>query len=90
MTVDGRMPGIDLTIASRPIAVGGMEQQGRGRLRSIIIETAVHGRGTPLRTGRYTLTAPTYGSVQQTTCTPADDDQTARTGATRRTLAAAQ
>ena len=84
------MPGIDLTIASRPIAVGGMEQQGRGRLRSIIIETAVHGRGTPIRAGRYTLTAPTLGADQHLKWTPAVDDKTARTGATRRTLAAAQ
>ncbi|WP_037163352.1 hypothetical protein [Rhodococcoides fascians] len=87
---DGRMPGIDLTIASRTITVGGMEQQGRGRLRSITIETAVHGRGTPIRAGRYTLTAPTLGADQHLKWTPAVDDKTARTGATRRTLAAAQ
>jgi hypothetical protein len=85
---DGRMPGLDLTIESRPVAVTGIEQQGRGRLRSITIETAVHGRGTPLRTGRYTLTAPTFGTDQRLNWTPAVDEQTASTG--RRPLAAAQ
>lgn len=89
LCTDGRMPGIDLTIASRTITVGGMEQQGRGRLRSITIETAVHGRGTPMRTGCYTLTAPTYGTGQQMTWTPASDHD-AHTDTTRRPLATAQ
>ena len=57
---DGRMPGLDVTISSRPVGYGGIEQ-GRGRIRSITIETAVHGRGITQRTGRYTLTAPTFG-----------------------------
>jgi hypothetical protein len=57
---NGRMPGLDLTISSRPIAYGGIEQ-GRGRIRSITLETTVHGRGIAERTGRYTLTAPTFG-----------------------------
>ena len=57
---DGRMPGLDVRISSRPVGYGGIEQ-GRGRIRSITIETAVHGRGITQRTGRYTLTAPTFG-----------------------------
>ncbi|MEV8236973.1 hypothetical protein AB0P23_17170 [Rhodococcus sp. NPDC077669] len=57
---DGRMPGLDLTISSRPVGYGGIEQ-GRGRIRSITLETTVHGRGITQRTGRYTLTAPTFG-----------------------------
>ncbi|OAK54009.1 hypothetical protein [Rhodococcoides kyotonense] len=57
---DGRMPGLDLTISSRPVGYGGIEQ-GRGRIRSITVETTVHGRGITERTGRYTLTAPTFG-----------------------------
>lgn len=57
---DGHMPGIDLTIASTVHSYGGIEQ-GRGRIRSITLETAVHGRGTQHRTGRYTLTAPSFG-----------------------------
>lgn len=54
------MPGLDLTISSRPVGYGGIEQ-GRGRIRSITLETTVHGRGITQRTGRYTLTAPTFG-----------------------------
>ena len=57
---DGRMPGLNLTISSRPVGYGGIEQ-GRGRIRSITVETTVHGRGITQRTGRYTLTAPTFG-----------------------------
>jgi len=57
---DGRMPGLDLTIFSRPVGYGGIEQ-GRGRIGSITLETTVHGRGITQRTGRYTLTAPTFG-----------------------------
>lgn len=57
---DGRIPGLDLTISSRPVGYGGIEQ-GRGRIRSITVETTVHGRGITERTGRYTLTAPTFG-----------------------------
>ncbi|MBW4781927.1 hypothetical protein KZO37_21430 [Rhodococcus fascians] len=57
---DGHMPGLDMTISSRPVAYGGIEQ-GRGRIRSITIDTTVHGRGITERTGRYTLTAPTFG-----------------------------
>jgi hypothetical protein len=59
---DGRMPGIDLTIATTVTGYGGIEQ-GRGRIRSITLETTVHGRGTQQRTGRYTLTAPTFGET---------------------------
>ena len=59
---DGHMPGIDLTIASTVHSYGGIEQ-GRGRIRSITLDTTVHGRGTPHRTGRYTLTAPTFGET---------------------------
>ncbi|WP_256978594.1 hypothetical protein [Rhodococcus sp. 14-2470-1a] len=90
VVTDGRMPGIDLSIQSRTVAVAGIEQ-GRGRLRAITIDTSVHGRGTPLRTGRYTLTAPTYGNGTQMTWTPAGD-HAAGTGTdiTRRPLAAAQ
>jgi hypothetical protein len=54
------MPGLDLTVSSRPVAYGGIEQ-GRGRIRSITLEATVHGRGIAQRTGRYTLTAPTFG-----------------------------
>ncbi|OZD60783.1 hypothetical protein CH263_20020 [Rhodococcus sp. 06-1059B-a] len=57
---DGRMPGLDLTVESRTVAIGGIER-GRGRLRTIAAETTVYGRGTPLRTGRCTLTAPSFG-----------------------------
>lgn len=57
---DGRMPGLDLTISSRPVGYGGIEQ-GRGRIRSITIDTTVHGRGITQRTSRYTLTAPMFG-----------------------------
>ncbi|OZD12086.1 MULTISPECIES: hypothetical protein [Nocardiaceae] len=86
---DGRMPGTDLSIQSRTVAVAGIEQ-GRGRLRAITIATSVHGRGTPMRTGRYTLTAPTYGPGQQMTWTPAAVDHAAGADTTRRSLAAAQ
>ena len=54
------MPGLDVRISSRPVGYGGIEQ-GRGRIRSITLETTVHGRGITQRTGRYTLTAPTFG-----------------------------
>jgi hypothetical protein len=59
---DGHMPGTDLTIASTVTGYGGIEQ-GRGRIKSITLDTTVHGRGTPHRTGRYTLTAPTFGET---------------------------
>ncbi|MEK8073194.1 hypothetical protein [Rhodococcoides navarretei] len=62
LLTDGHMPGIDLTIASTVAGYGGIEQ-GRGRIKSITLETTVHGRGTPHRTGRYTLTAPTFGQT---------------------------
>ena len=62
LLTDGHMPGIDLTIASTVCGYGGIEQ-GRGRIKSITLETTVHGRGTPRRTGRYTLTAPTFGET---------------------------
>ncbi|OZE92936.1 hypothetical protein CH299_28940 [Rhodococcus sp. 14-2686-1-2] len=88
VVTDGRMPGIDLSIQSRSVAVAGIEQ-GRGRLRAITVDTSVHGRGTPMRTGRYTLTAPTYGNGKQMTWTPAGD-HAAATDTTRRPLAAAQ
>ncbi|MEW2018807.1 hypothetical protein [Rhodococcus sp. NPDC076796] len=57
---DGRMPGIDLTVSSTVCGYGGIEQ-GRGRIKSITLETTVHGRGTPHRTGRHTLAAPMFG-----------------------------
>jgi len=81
---DGRMPGIDLTIASTVHGYGGIEQ-GRGRIKSITLDTTVHGRGTQQRTGRYTLTAPTYGKTGLCWApAPADDL------AVRRPLAAAR
>jgi hypothetical protein len=86
---DGRMPGIDLTIDSRTVAVGGIGH-GRGRLRSITIDTSVHGRGAPMRTGRYTLTAPSYGDDQRLTWTDAAAHDTAHADTTQRPLAAAQ
>jgi hypothetical protein len=58
VSTDGRMPGIDLTIDSRILACN-----GRGRLRSMTFETSVHGRGTPERTGRHTLTGPDFGEA---------------------------
>ncbi|TFI40908.1 hypothetical protein E4P29_22210 [Rhodococcus sp. 1R11] len=70
---DGHMPGIDLTIASTVAGYGGIDQ-GRGRIKSITLETTVHGRGTPHRTGRYTLTSPTVGETGlRWTPAPADD-----------------
>lgn len=72
---DGRMPGIDLTIASAVTGYGGIEQ-GRGRIRSITLETTVHGRGTQQRTGRHTLTAPSFGE-QGLRWTPAPADELA-------------
>ncbi|MDJ0363000.1 hypothetical protein [Rhodococcus sp. H29-C3] len=83
------MPGTDLTIDSRPVAVTGIEH-GRGRLRSITVETTIHGRGTPMRTGRYTLTAPTFGTERRLDWTNATDEDAARTSTTRRPQAAAQ
>ncbi|WP_052061371.1 hypothetical protein [Rhodococcoides fascians] len=62
MLTDGRMPGIDLTVASTVCGYSGIEQ-GRGRIKSITLETTVHGRGTPHRTGRHTLIAPTFGEA---------------------------
>ncbi|MBY4128091.1 hypothetical protein HQO83_06795 [Rhodococcus fascians] len=59
---DGHMSGTDLTIASTVCGYGGIEQ-GRGRIKSITLETTVHGRGTQQRTGRYTLTAPSFGET---------------------------
>lgn len=85
---NGRMAGLDLTIESRPVTVAGIEQ-GRGRLRSITIETSVHSRGTQQRTGRYTLTAPAFGTDPRLHWTPAADTHTTRAD-TRRPLAAAQ
>ena len=81
---DGRMPGIDLTIASTVHGYGGIEQ-GRGRIKAITLDTTVHGRGTQQRTGRYTLTAPSFGE-QGLRWTPAPADDLA----VRRPLAAAQ
>lgn len=75
---DGRMPGLDLTVESRTVAIGGIEQ-GRGRLRTITAETTVYGRGTPLRTGRFTLTAPSFGE-QPLHWTPARVDTARATG----------
>ncbi|MDV7991620.1 hypothetical protein [Rhodococcus sp. IEGM 1374] len=87
VVTDGRMPGLDLTIESRPVAIGGIER-GRGRLRSITIETSVHGRGAPARTGRYTVTAPTFG--EQRLSWTSDSDIGSSGGTTTRRLAAAQ
>jgi hypothetical protein len=72
---DGHMPGIDLTIASTVCGYGGIEQ-GRGRIRSITLDTTVHGRGTQQRTGRHTLTAPSFGE-QGLRWTPAPADELA-------------
>lgn len=72
---DGHMPGIDLTIASTVCGYGGIEQ-GRGRIRSITLDTTVHGRGIQQRTGRYTLTAPSFGE-QGLRWTPAPADELA-------------
>ena len=81
---DGRMSGIDLTIASTVTGYGGIEQ-GRGRIKTITLETTVHGRGTQQRTGRYTLTAPSFGETgMRWTPAPATDLSA------RRPLAAAQ
>lgn len=88
ISTNGRMPGLDLVIESRPVTVAGIEQ-GRGRLRSITIETSVHGRGTPQRTGRYTLTAATFANDPRLHWTPAADARTTRAD-THRPLAAAQ
>ena len=78
------MPGIDLTIASTVTGYGGIEQ-GRGRIKTITLETTVHGRGTQQRTGRYTLTAPSFGETGlRWTPSPADEL------AVHRPLAAAQ
>ncbi|OAK53842.1 MULTISPECIES: hypothetical protein [Nocardiaceae] len=89
ITTDGRMPGIDLTIDSRTVEYGGIEQ-GRGRLRSITIDTTIGGRAVQPRTGRYTLTAPTYGDRTGLHWTPADAGAAADRRADRRILAAAQ
>ncbi|OLT34953.1 hypothetical protein BJF84_15410 [Rhodococcus sp. CUA-806] len=86
---DGRMPGIDLTIDSRLTAVAGIGQ-GRGRLRSITIDTTIRGRAVQPRTGRYTLTAPTYGDHTGLHWTPADTGAAAGRRDDRRILAAAQ
>lgn len=83
---DGRMPGLDLTITSRPVGYGGIEQ-GRGRLRSVTIETTVHGRGISQRTGRYTLTAPSFGD-RRLRWEPVVEDASVDLGTDR--LAAAQ
>ncbi|WP_032391717.1 hypothetical protein [Rhodococcoides fascians] len=72
---DGHMPGIDFTIASTVCGYGGIEQS-RGRIRSITLDTTVHGRGTQQRTGRYTLTAPSFGE-QGLRWTPAPADELA-------------
>nr|WP_256985137.1 hypothetical protein [Rhodococcus sp. 06-1059B-a] len=56
------MPGLDLRVNSRVVATAGVGV-GRGRLRSLTFETAVHGRAAPGRTGRYTLAAPTVGGT---------------------------
>lgn len=84
---DGRIPGLDLTIESRPVKVSGIGQ-GRGRLRSITIETSVHGRGTPIRTGRYTLTAQAFGAEPQLSWAPATQDETTHAVASRPSAAA--
>ncbi|MDJ0362202.1 hypothetical protein [Rhodococcus sp. H29-C3] len=85
---DGHMPGLDLAISSRPIALGGIEA-GRGRLRSITIETTVHGRGITQRTGRHTLDAPTFGE-KGLRWSPVDEAGALADGGTMRGLATAQ
>lgn len=85
---DGHMPGLDLAISSRPIALGGIGA-GRGRLRSITIETTVHGRGITQRTGRHTLDAPTFGE-KGLRWSPVDEAGALADGGTMRGLAAAQ
>jgi hypothetical protein len=86
---DGRMPGIDLTIDSRTVGYGGIGR-GRGRLRSVSIDTTIAGRGVQPRTGRYTLTAPSYGDRAGLHWTPAAIDTTDLRRDERRYLAAAQ
>lgn len=81
------MPGLDLTIASRPVSYGGIEGI-RGRLRSITIDTTVHGRGISERTGRFTLTASSFGE-QGLRWVAAAENASIGTVPTRR-LAAAQ
>ncbi|MDJ0363236.1 hypothetical protein [Rhodococcus sp. H29-C3] len=82
------MPGLDLAISSRPIALGGIEA-GRGKLRSITIETTVHGRGITQRTGRHTLDAPTFGE-KGLRWSSVDEAGALTDGGTMRGLAAAQ
>ena len=83
---DGRMPGLDLTISSRPIGYGGIDG-GRGRLRSIPIDTTVHGRGISQRTGRFTVTASSFGE-QGLRWSPAADGASVDAGTTRGLAAA--
>lgn len=83
---DGRMPGLDLTIASRPIAFGGIEGS-RGRIRSITIETVVSGRGISQRAGRFILTAPSFNQ-KDLRWTAAAENTAAGAGTTQRLAAA--
>ncbi|WP_128645000.1 hypothetical protein [Rhodococcus sp. BS-15] len=66
VTTDGRLPGTDFSIASKPVGVDGITLS-RGRVRAVTIESSLHGRGTPMVTGRFELRAAVNGSVEWTT-----------------------
>lgn len=63
------------TIASTVTGYDGVVQ-GRGRIKTITLDTTVHGRGTQQRTGRCTLTDPKFGE-QGLRWTPAPADELA-------------
>lgn len=63
VTTDGRLLGTDFSIASRPVGVDGITF-GRGRVRAITIESSLHGRGTPMVTGRFELRPVVSGMVE--------------------------
>lgn len=69
VTTDGRLPGTDFTIESRPVSVDGITL-GRGRVRAITIESSLHGRGTPMITGRFSLRANHSGMVEWADVSP--------------------
>ncbi len=66
VTTDGRLPGTDFTIESRPVSVDGITL-GRGRVRAITIESSLYGRGTPMVSGRFELRPSLSGIVEWTT-----------------------
>ena len=82
VVTDGRLPGIDLSIDTAVVAAHGIEQ-GRGRLRALTFETVVHGRRTPHRSGRFTLTAPSMGE-QVMRWTPAAEKSSSTAGTEHR------